>query len=366
MFTQIDSIIAFVSVMLFASLIVTILTQIISALFSLRVKNLIWGLSRLLSKLEPRLKAEARKITEKILNDPLVSLAESKQRGTSKIVKRRLPSVIRREEFMDLLVQLAESDESKEFKEKTRAGLSALTRLDPAGIRTKIAELETWFDKMIDLISERFTRSAKAVSIGCALVVALAFQLDSIRLIGRITADAEVRAKIVAASDQLMKKADDVLNRKTIIDASVKKLNQKYPGLPAFNDTLATDQSVEAWLKKNAPKDVAEEKILADFSATKNAVIKETLPDLINQLEFLNGRLIDWGNMIFGEHYNWRFRWDKYAGILISWLLISLGAPFWFNALKKLTGLRSRLMQQEEKERGERQKQESRKADASI
>ena len=63
---------------------------------------------------------------------------------------------------------------------------------------------------------------------------------------------------------------------------------------------------------------------------------------------------------IFGEHYNWDVsQWEtsKYIGMLISIALLSLGAPFWFNLLKNLTNLRTRLIQNEEKERLERKTQ---------
>jgi hypothetical protein len=51
----------------------------------------------------------------------------------------------------------------------------------------------------------------------------------------------------------------------------------------------------------------------------------------------------------------WEF--SKILGILITIILLSLGAPFWFNVLKNLTNLRTRLMQNEEQERLKRQEE---------
>jgi hypothetical protein len=45
----------------------------------------------------------------------------------------------------------------------------------------------------------------------------------------------------------------------------------------------------------------------------------------------------------------------KYPGMLISILLISLGAPFWYNVLKDLIGLRSSLAQKDDLQRTQRQ-----------
>ena len=41
--------------------------------------------------------------------------------------------------------------------------------------------------------------------------------------------------------------------------------------------------------------------------------------------------------------------------MLFTWVLVSLGAPFWFDALKNLLKLRSLLAKQDEEERKNRQ-----------
>jgi len=45
----------------------------------------------------------------------------------------------------------------------------------------------------------------------------------------------------------------------------------------------------------------------------------------------------------------------KYPGLLLSILLISLGAPFWYNVLKDLIGLRSSLAKKDDAQRVIRQ-----------
>ena len=48
--------------------------------------------------------------------------------------------------------------------------------------------------------------------------------------------------------------------------------------------------------------------------------------------------------------------WSHFWGILASAALLSLGAPFWFNTLKKLTNLRPVLASKEQQERKESDK----------
>jgi hypothetical protein len=58
---------------------------------------------------------------------------------------------------------------------------------------------------------------------------------------------------------------------------------------------------------------------------------------------------------------DWKARWDpdnwllKVIGILLSAVLLSLGAPFWYNALQNLVRLRSILASKDDQQRQERQ-----------
>jgi hypothetical protein len=44
----------------------------------------------------------------------------------------------------------------------------------------------------------------------------------------------------------------------------------------------------------------------------------------------------------------------RLPGVLFAWVLVSLGAPFWYDAIKNLLKFRSVLAQKEEKSRDER------------
>jgi hypothetical protein len=52
---------------------------------------------------------------------------------------------------------------------------------------------------------------------------------------------------------------------------------------------------------------------------------------------------------------NWNWNPAKIPGIALSAMLLSLGAPFWYNALKDLVGLRPVLAQKEQAHREQRQ-----------
>jgi hypothetical protein len=46
---------------------------------------------------------------------------------------------------------------------------------------------------------------------------------------------------------------------------------------------------------------------------------------------------------------------QSWRGIVLTWVLLSLGAPFWYDALKDLLKLRSSLAKKDEDARKERQ-----------
>ena len=54
-------------------------------------------------------------------------------------------------------------------------------------------------------------------------------------------------------------------------------------------------------------------------------------------------------------------KWETWPwpGLLLSWVLVSLGAPFWYDVLKNVMGLRSSLAQKDDKDREDRRAQQT-------
>src|SRR4051794_5412745 len=73
MLGQLDTFIAFAVVILGISLLITVLNQIIVALFGLRGSSLRWGLETLLEEMHHDLAPYARHISELVLQHPLIS-----------------------------------------------------------------------------------------------------------------------------------------------------------------------------------------------------------------------------------------------------------------------------------------------------
>jgi len=325
MLESLDVLIGVTVVMLTLSMAVTVVTQFLTTAINTRGWHLRRGLVDLLGLLDQDLKGEAGvKIATAVLKHPLVSAS-----------KRRLGSVVHREEFTRLLMGLAckdgEASSEPGLDAKTRAALAdALTRNgigNPGEVLARarelvlqleisqpdlttgarqnvallreaksdlVAKVNNWFDQTMDRVSQRFTGSTRAITFAGALVVAVGLQVDTLQLINRLSVDDQLRAQLVAQGQ-------------------------------AINEAGQPQNPPPANVDNEAMK----------YLASKGLI---TLPTA----ETWPARLL-----------------DPFAvmGMLITALLLSLGAPFWYNALGKLLQLRSALARKDDSQREARQKE---------
>ena len=317
MLEQLDTFIAFAAVMLGASLFVTILTQIIPTLLNLRGWNLRNGLATLFETLEPQLKGVAKALASKILMDPLVE---------GGMVKPRLAPVLRRDELLlyladprfDGAVREALAEALKTLRKPEARAL--LTRLlgataaaavtDPsaalaqaaaavkARITARVEAIDQWFEFAMDRVSQKFAGRMRVFTIVFSAILALAIHLDTFDLLQRFSQNATLRAQAVASATVLTKQATDILADNPS-NGSVDQLKAQVAGL---------------------------QKTMQD---TELRLIPEPYPGP------------------FAYHLGDRHFW----GVLASAALLSLGAPFWFNALKTMSSLRPIVASKEEQER---------------
>jgi hypothetical protein len=389
MLDQLEALIAFAGIILLASLIVTTLTQMVIALLNLRGKNLLWGLKRLVSQIEPSLTNDADAVVKRILGNPLISMEKEGRGLWGKF--QRLPALIRREEFTRLLIKLAESEDIKEFNATTAAGLRTLTAINPAELskqlnalpenwkqaaeneleranafifeqfktaRLKIVELETWFDHFVDRLGQRFSRHTKIVSIAGAIIVALLFRLDSIQLLKQVSSNTELRTRLVTRVDEIQKTADTVLGGPSSFDRAFQALQKGISGFSAPEKSTTSRESAEIWLNSHVPQGMSYDELQKKFNVALLDAYTQNTEVWGKELAASITTLGQLSLQIFGEEDVfskgfWHF--NKILGILITIILVSFGAPFWFNVLKNLTNLRTRLMQNEENERAKRQ-----------
>jgi hypothetical protein len=328
MLKSIDVLIGLTVVMLALSMAVTVVTQVITTVLNSRGRHLKAGVISLLNEIDPRLTGQiADAIATSVLKHPLIHGA----RG-------RLGSVIQREELTKLLLDLGAGrgtlaadargalraaleangiehpgDTLKDIRElalqlETASPTMASDVRQAIAIVRKaesdlVAKVHASFDQTMDRVAARFTAYAHAITFVVAILLAAALQVDTIGLINRFSTDDALRQAFVAQGKAMQQAGAP--------QASAPQASNPAAAYPAF---------------------------LGKYGVISVA----TTPD-------------EW--------------WDHWAavnvfGVLVTGLLVSLGAPFWYKALGNLLQLRSRLAIKDDAARDARQGAETVRAPA--
>jgi hypothetical protein len=324
MLKSIDVLIGLAVVMLALSMAVTMITQFVTTILNSRGRHLKRGLVDLLGQVDPALRSEvAGRIADAVLTHPLVSASG-----------RRLGSVVHREELTTLLLDLAGPGGGLEddAKQALRAALARNGIADPEGTLRNIravslqleagnpeltasvrhtmailqearvdytAKINSWFDQTIDRVAQRFTASTRAITFGGALLVAALLQVDAVNLVNRLAADDTLRQAFVtqAAATHGMSAQPAVGTAAGPTPAA--GIEREYLAFLAENGVVAIPRSSADWARR-------------------------------------------WTVVNLG-------------GVLVTTLLLTLGAPFWYNVLGKLLQLRSVLAAKDDVQRQARQ-----------
>jgi len=317
MLKTVDVLIGVTTVLLLFSMAVTVITQLLTSLGGRRARHLRNGLSDLLQQLGISTSDCAKEIAGELLRHPVI--AEGKW---------RMGTVIHREEFTKLLLDFATGTGAKKIGDDSRDALKKVLAdggiNDPEqtlkNIRALALQLEAsnpelsnhmrdglailheassdfvarvnfWFDQTIDRVSQRFTTYTHWVTFLVAVLVVVTVQLDIIAIADRLWIDDQVR--------------------RTVVSDATKRFSSQPP------DASVKDNSIAYYNLLNATGLI-------------------TVPIDHN-----------WAAQLMDAR--------KIPGMLTSILLISLGAPFWYNALKDLLKLRSSLAQNDDAQRAQRQ-----------
>lgn len=352
MLQYLDMAIAFAAVMLGVSVLVTALTQVVNAIFGMRGRSLVWGLETLLKYIDPEFKEHARKIVEKILHHSLLSHTAG-----------RRANAVRREEFISLL-------EDAVSEENFKGAIAAVDKQRQVFLETGVSfrfktpdkyrqELELWFDRVMDRVSERFALRSRWVSVGFAVLLASAFHLDSIALLEKFSTDVELRTSLVQSADALLGHAEVAMAlsssayTETII--RLKANNEAAQGL-GVPPELFTAAAARDWIRTQVGDSLQAAPLIQAYNKILDTILREKIGHWVEVADSIRS---DFNNARFqlipqpypGLHYQPR----EILGIILSSILLSLGAPFWYNLLKTLSNLRPRVAQIIQREKDDEQ-----------
>ncbi len=407
MLKQLDTLIGFAVVMLVVSLLITIVTQMVSSLLALRGKNLADALQVMMNKIAPGIGAAqalglAHEIlTQPVISDSMMSMSEKiwdKVPGLARLRKGwKIGSAIRPDELYEVLKDIRDNGLAPlqtsatalltalgaAPSANTTAAITAVTT--PAALATLAGKditeaklliqqvahatdvtainLEKWVNSAQDRAQQWFAIHTRLITVVAAFVAAFVLQLDTIDLLKRISLDSDMRAKLVAGSDKLLKETGKVLADKMseVVDkathnAAITNLKKSYPTLPAGLDNQSDFPSIEKaklWLSAQLEKDDK----LKDDAKQRDAIVgtyERTITSAKVDASMATMQRVAGatGLQLLPEPYPWNhWSWPlrHLLGIVISVALLSLGAPFWYNTLKTLTSLRPLLADEVDK-----------------
>ena len=183
------------------------------------------------------------------------------------------------------------------------------------------ANLEQWFNEMMDRATGWYKKYTQLILLGVGLVIAGSFNVDTIKIIRILENNPAIRDQVLAQANAFSKEHKDLDGQIAQQEAKVKSF-----GNPKGKD------SVE--------KKSTEQKALDQKKASK------ALGDnLFSQANHLVGKDINQVNGVLSLGWKGGFCENFELTSLLGWILtalaISMGAPFWFDLLNKLMQLKS-------------------------
>jgi hypothetical protein len=253
-----------------------------------------------------------------------------------------------------------------------------------------LAKIYSWYDNTIDRVKENFALEAKVVTALVALLACFYLQLDTFGLVKRLSTDTAYRNALVEKAKDYNVLSEDPKastpqeSKSTAIQQENNSTPKKEAGssvdaVPENQNAQKTNTAVGAPSTPEAggtAQTEPQQNIVRKTTTSPNPYnlppTEESKEQIVKKLaEIKNLNLMPAGpGIFFGEKHTFlgiqipKLKFSpqlkgNFPGILISWVLVALGVPFWFDLLKNVMGLRSLLAQKDDKDRKNRQEQQT-------
>jgi len=292
MFGMLQVVIGLVFVLLLLSLLATTMMELIASAFSLRGKNLERALKNML---------DATDVDERVLN-AFKSNALYKQLSYRYGRKRYAPSYISAKSFESIFMEIMLDGKNFEALQDQIDTLpdgdlkhvlqQFLNEAEGDAVAFK-ERIRTWYDDIMDRASGWYKRNTQKILVGVGFFIAVVFNADTLAIYERLESDPETLQTVLNL-------AEDYANRREGTEITAPNTS------PAFNESL------------------------------------NKLEGLVDdQIESIKSPLgLGWKNVDWSE-VTWYDVLTKLLGWIVTALAVSLGAPFWFDLLRKLVSIRN-------------------------
>lgn len=284
-------VIGLVFVLLLLSLLATTVMELLASFMSLRGKNLEKALRNMLAYTD-----KDEKLLAAFKENSLY-----KQLGNKYGSSRRSPSYIEDETFQSILMDIILKGEGVD---KLEAKIDELPDEDLKNVLKQFlreadnnvvefkGKVKGWYNNVMDRASGWYKRYTQKILVGVGFFIAVVFNADTLAIYERLESDPDTLQKVVNLAEDFVDSQDTLAV------------------------TAVADPAFEASLDKL--------KGLVD-----------------NQIESVRSPLgLGWKNVVW-EEVGWYDVVTKVLGWIVTALAVSLGAPFWFDLLRKLVNMRA-------------------------
>ena len=329
--------IGFSAIMLLLSLLVMSFVQAIMALFRFRGRNLLGGLTDFL---------EAQDVVQ--------GDRKGLKAASHKLINHRIGIVADKQAmFRPFLGPTA----SRVDKDKVLGFVIAEKNIknqsyDPAS-------LEQDFSRLEDRLSVRFAKRSRMLSVVGAFFIAVVFQVSTPDLLRELSTNAEMREAVLTNVDLIATDAGEIItNPVEAQDVAEQALDQLIKGNRKFRDSEELKNRLEEASGQGEDIDALVAELATIFPENPDQVAKwqSQYRELIDKLvKEERAKVKDQAKKVIAHLATvkiepWKEGWKFYnppswnwLGVLMTIILLTLGAPFWYEMLRNLARLRDML-----------------------
>lgn len=329
------TVIGFVSVILLLSVVVTAAVQATQAVLRLRGRNLERGLTAIFQNVRGGDNRDAKDDASRLLNAQDSALLSKRKDPEGSISRLLGPPV----SWLD--------------SEQLDSSLNQCAADLKPGQKEEFIKL---FKQLNIPLQKRFLRTIRLWTILWAFVVAIYFQVSAPALLNDLWTDKERRDLVTQTVPMILSETEASLNKiANYEDVSAEALEQLANKYPTISKTLEEVSSIGANktallndLSNVLEGEANKQQIIIDYAELLEELYLEQLDSSLamiraSQSQLSQFQIIPWseGSAFFFDDC-WP-RLENWVGVLITVVLLSFGAPFWFGLLKNVLQLRDAL-----------------------
>lgn len=220
----------------------------------------------------------------------------------------------------------------------------------------KEEEIIRWFELVEDETRSMFKRFADVLSFIAAAILVIVMQLDSFELLSKLSDNKVYRQSLIEYGEGMAGSELETVQPFSSLNFAInKKFVEKHvkdyiaveqlsgEGNEGVQDAIKEFQSI---ISSSTITPEAQVALMQEYDSAINEAYSSWSESNKKLLEAQYAALIEFDFKPFPNEWSVDDYIKRFFGLLLSAILISLGAPFWFNTLKKVVGFKNAVAMQ--------------------